>query len=150
MVSRVNSSARLNKEDGFAANVTIPSSAVMTLNTVGYTLLAAPVNVQLALFLTELTAKITTGTPYIGIHNMTVGYGTPNAQVPIICTLPGIGFLDQSVPTGVVAVFNGVSNGGYIVSQASNAITLWMGTSNPSQGTSPISISMKYKTHRLP
>ncbi len=149
MVSRVKTTARLNKEDGFAAVITIPNSSVLTLNTVGYVLINAPVNGNLVITLLELMAKIGPGTPYISVHNMIVAYGAPLSQGTTIMTIPGIGFLDQSVSTGVIGVLNGTSGGGLIFTKSSGQVSILMGTENPAQGTSPMTIGLKYRTHSL-
>lgn len=142
--------ARLNKDDGYSKTITIPSASVLTMNTVGYTLLTAPTGNTNVICLIELFARITTGTAYASLHDLTVGYGAPTSQGVIICTIPGTGFLDQTVPTGVFASFNGTSSKGSIVTQSSGAVSVSTATGDPTTGTSPLTIKIKYKIHKLP
>jgi hypothetical protein len=147
---RVIDTARLNKEEGFSKSITIPNSSVLTLNSVGYTLVASPVNVICALCVQEIFVRITTGTAYSSIHDMTIAYGVPTSQGVTICNIPAIGFLDQTIPTGVWANFNGTGNKGSIVTQSSGPISISMGTNDPILGTSPLTVKVKYKIHRIP
>lgn len=146
---RVLDAARLNKDEGFSKSITIPSASVLTLNTVGFTLITAPTNTQIVLCLTELFARITAGTAYASLHDMTVAYGAPTAQGVTICTLPGVGFLDQTAATGVWASFNGTSSKGTIVTASSGQVSLAIGTGDPTTGTSPMTIKLKYKVHKV-
>ncbi len=141
--------ARTNKTDGFYKTVTIPNASVLTLNSVGYTLLTAPTNVQNVICLVDLLASITTGTGYTSLHDMTVAYGLAASQGVTICTIPGTGFLDQTVPTAVRASFNGTSSKGTILTQTSGAISILAGTGDPATGTSPLTIKMKYIIHKV-
>ena len=142
--------ARLNKEDGFSKTITIPNASVLTMSTVGYTLLSAPTNTQYVIYIIELLARITTGTGYTSLHDMTVAYGAPLSQGVTICTVPGTGFLDQATPVGVFASFNGTSSKGTIITDSSGAISILAGTGDPTTGTSPMTVKVKYKIHRIP
>lgn len=142
--------ARINKDDGAFKSITIPSASMLTLNTVGYQLMTAPTNVARVICLTEAFCRITTGTAYASLHDMTIGYGTAASNGTAICTIPGTNFLDQTVPTGVWAQFNGTSSKGLIVSQTSGGIYIQIATGDPTTGTSPMIVKLKYKIHGLP
>lgn len=137
-------SKSLNSRDGYSKTITIPNASVLTLFSVPFTLLAAPINTQNAICVTEIFARITAGTAYAAFHDMTVQY----SGGATICTIPGTGFVDQTAATGVFASFNGTSSKGSIVSPAT-AITINMGTADPTTGTSPLTIKIKYKIHKV-
>ncbi len=140
--------ARMNKDEGFFKAITIPSASVLTLNTVGYTLLTAPTNALYAICVTEFFIRISAGTAYSSVHDMTVAYGAPLSQGATICTIPGTGFLDQSTATGVWASFNGTSSKGTIVVPGA-AVSILAGTGDPATGTSALQIRLKYKIHKV-
>lgn len=146
---RVIDAARMNKEEGFSKTVTIPSASVLTLNSVGYTLITQPINTQYVICVLELFARITAGTAYTSLHDMTVAYGVPASQGVTICTIPGTAFLDQTAATGVFASFNGTSSKGTIVTASSGPVSILMGTGDPATGTSPLTIKIKYKVHKV-
>lgn len=142
--------ARINKDDGAFKSITIPSASVLTLNSVGYQLMTAPVNTAKVICLIEIFCRITAGTAYASLHDMTIGYGTATSNGVAITTIPGTAFLDQTVSTGVWASFDGTSSKGTIVTQSSGGIYIQMGTSDPTTGTSPLVVKIKYKIHGLP
>lgn len=141
--------ARLNKEDGFLKSVTIPSASVLTMNTVGYTLVSAPTNTQMVICPIEFFLRISAGTAYASVHDMTIAYGAPTAQGVTICTIPGTGFLDQTAATGVFASFNGTSSKGYIVTASSGQVSIACGTGDMTTGTSPLTVKIKYRVHKV-
>lgn len=141
--------ARLNKDDGYSKTITIPSASVLTINSVGYTLLSAPTNTQMIICPVEIFCKLTTGTAYSGVYDMTIAYGVAASQGVTIATIPGTGFLDQATPVGVFASFNGTSSKGYIVTKTSGAISILGGTADPTAGTSALTVKIKYKVHKL-
>ncbi len=146
---RAISASRENKTDGFYKTVTIPNASVLTLNSVGYTLLSAPTNTAKVICMVAVFAAISAGTAYASVHDMTIAYGTPLSQGVVIATIPGTGFLDQTAATGVWASFPGTSSKGSIVTASSGAVSILCGTGDPTTGTSPLSIRMKYVIHTV-
>lgn len=137
---------QLNKRDGYEKLVTIPSASVLTLNSVPYTILAAPSVATKAIVVTEFFIRISAGTAYASFADMALKY--VGGAAATICTIPGTGFVDQTAATGVWASFNGTSSKGTIVTPGA-AITLTMATGDPTTGTSPLTIKIKYKIHTV-
>lgn len=134
--------SQFNKREGFTKSIIVPNASVLTLFSVPFTLMTAPVNSLIALIPLEIFARITAGTAYSGTHAMTIKY----SGGATIGTLTDAGFLDQTVATGIyVDAFSATST---IVSPGT-AITLSMGTADPTLGTSPITIKLKYKIHKV-
>lgn len=144
MTVRSNTPARLNKSEGFEKTVIVPSASVLTINSVPFTLLAAPVNSMYAICITEMFVRLSAGTAYASLHDLTVQYSSG----AVISTIAATGFLDQTTAQGVWCVFDGTSSKGTLVSPAT-AITLTCGTGDPTTGTSPLTFKIKYKIHRV-
>lgn len=137
--------ARMNKDEGYFKSVTVSNAAMLTLNSVPVTILAAPTNSLYAIILTECFMRLTAGTAYTSIHDMTIAYASSGAT---ICTIPGTGFLDQTAATGVWCVFDGTSSKATIVTPGVGLV-LTTATGDPATGTSPLTIRLKYKIHKV-
>lgn len=141
--------AHNTNKNGYYKSITIPAASVLTLHSVGYQLMTAPTHAYNVIVLQELFLRITTQTAYASVNDMTVGYGTTASTGVAITTVPGSGFLDQTTPTGVWASFDGTSSKGYILTQTSGGIYIAMGTGDPTTGTSPITVKLKYRIHSI-
>lgn len=142
---RALTAARLNKDDGFSKTITVTNAQMLTLNSVPVTIMTAPTQSIYAICILEVFARITAGTAYTSLHDMTIAYASSGAT---ICTLPGTAFLDQTAATGVFAAFIGTSSKSTIVSPGA-AIVLTCGTGDPATGTSPLTLKIKYKVHKV-
>jgi hypothetical protein len=129
--------------EGAQKVITVSNAAMLTLFSVPVVLMTASTNTQLALVPLEIYARISAGTAYASFNNMTISYVSGNT----IAVLPGTGFLDQTVATGVVA--DPFTSATGVVVKPNAGIQLQMGTGDPTTGTSPVVIRIKYKLHRV-
>jgi hypothetical protein len=139
---------QFNARDGYVKTVTIPTASVLTLNSVGYAIISAPNNTQLAICPFYVFGRVPAQTAYGSVHTMNIGHyvSVPTTLFNTLVTLPGTGFLDQTAATGVWATPFGTTGG--VLSQGSS-IGIQMSVGDPTTGTGALVIRINYIVARI-
>jgi hypothetical protein len=138
--------ARFNKRLGDVKTITIPSASVLTMHSVGYQLMTAPANTQLAICPIFIQGKMPAQTAYASVHDLTIGFYTsvPTTLASTICTLTAAGFLDQ---TAAVSIFAEPFSTSALITN--NPLGITCGTGDPTTGTGNLVIKITYTVHKI-
>lgn len=138
--------ARLNKRLGEVKTITIPSASVLTMHSVGYQLMTAPLNTQLAIVPLFIQGKMPVQTAYASVNNLTIGFyaSVPTTLAATVATLTAAGFLDQTTATSIFVTPFGTS-----ALLTNNPLGITCGTGDPTTGTGNLVIKITYTVHKI-
>lgn len=130
-----------NAREGIVKNVTLTNAQVLTLNTVPTVIMTAPLVSTNAIFITSIYATIAAGTAYASTNDILLKY--TNASGAITGTITASGFLTSTAALGIRgSVASGLITPGAV-------IVATCGTGDPTTGTSPIKITIRYRIVRV-